>query len=179
MRLNQREQIYMQNIAREHPGPLADWLILVVQAQQMAGVNSTFELTDIAVPHVIQVTRPTSPVVVQAQQAHYSTKESRQARDDFLERIGYKAFPLIQRRAIRKFMGARVDEIRESDLLPSETTCWMGKHDPDEWKNEDEDNFLWLATGKWPSGVELKKWGCKDCAMALSKAHPEAKFSAN
>jgi hypothetical protein len=179
MRLNQREQIYMMDIARKHPGPLADWLVEVVQAQQMAGVNSTFELTDIPVPLTIQVNRSTSPVIEQAPAPNYSYRTGREAREAFLKSIGYQDLPLTQRRAIRKFMDATIDEIRESDLLPGEKTCWMGKHDPEEWGDEDEDHFLWIATGKWSSGIDLKKWGCQDCAVALSKAHPEAKFSAN
>jgi hypothetical protein len=175
MRLNQREQIYMLDIARLNPGPLADWLVQVVQAQQRSP-GATFELISIPVPNTM---RPVAAPIPPAATATYSSKDSRQAREKFLEDIGYKEFPLTQRRAIRKYMDSTITEIRESDLLPSDKTCWLGKHDPEEWQDETEDNFLWLAVGQWSSGVELKKWGCASCAEALSKSHPEAKFSAN
>jgi hypothetical protein len=166
MRLSQREQIVIQQAADNFPGPLADWLKEWVVRQQEVRPGGTFNLPVIPMQRPVTVTAPSE-----------LPETNRAEQEKFLDSIGYKDLPIIQRRAIRKFMGSVVNQIRQTDLLPSEPRCWMGNHDPDEWKNENEDNFLWQATGKWPSGIELKKWGCEECARALSKAHPEAELS--
>jgi hypothetical protein len=167
MRLNQREQIYMMEIARKNPSPLADWLAAVVNAQQEAGVNSSFDLSKIAVPGTDKARGPSQ-----------AFKDSREDREAFFVSIGYAEMDVVQRRAIRKLADSTIREINQSDLIPNDVNCWIGTHEVEEWKDTDEDHFLWQVLGQWTSGKELKKWGCEDCARAIAKAHPEADLNA-
>jgi hypothetical protein len=170
MRLNQKEQIHMMELARKNPGPLADWLARVVQKQQEVGVNATFDLTEIPVPVTESEER---------RGASQAFRDSKADREAFYETIGYKEMPIEQRRAIRKLADSVIREINESDLLPNELQCYIGNHEVDYWKNTDEDFFLWQVLGQWTSGKELKKWGCMECGLAIAKAHPEATVNRN
>lgn len=166
MRLSKDDQIILLQRAKEYPGPLAEWLEALVAAQRRVGTNGTFELENIPIAQ--------TPAMRVTKAKEY--REGRGDRDEFLERIGYKEMPIVQRRAVRKYMDSEVKIIQEADLIPRDTNCWIGDHKVEEWEDESIDHFLWQMLGTWASGKELKKWGCEECARAVAKAHPEAEF---
>lgn len=194
MRLSQREQIQLQKAAHDNPGSLADWLLGWVEAQQRVGVNGSFDINEVPIPvDLDRVVPPAHPTITPHSYQQGSipgvtvegirkvgtvtaTKEAREAAREkwrkILEEVDYPNLPKHQRKAINKFKQARITVVEETDRNPDTEVCWMGDHDMEDW--EGDDFYLWVVTGIWSSQKPIRKWGCKDCAMAIAKTHPEA-----
>lgn len=190
MRLSQREQIHLHYIVDEYPGPLAEWIKKWIAAQQEVGTGGTFDITQIPVPKPEIVPDPTEFTnAVENRIAHPSFKVhgtvtgttrptvlAKQAKEDFLADLGYSGWPKNQRKAVRRFLFSTISLIEETDRLPDSPECWAGNHDIPDW--EDLDCYLWVVTGKWETGNDLRKWACKECAEKIAATHPEAAVKA-
>jgi len=181
LRLPQREQILILDAANKNPGPLADWLIGWVTAQQKVGAGGAIEIWEIPIPKSgyppvqpvnLDAIAPPTPAPIAAG----STRQEILAkRKKMLDDMGYKDLPLAQRRAVRKYMSAEITAIEETDRMPDSETCWLGDHEMEGWDRDDF--YLWVVAGKWSSDKSLRKWGCQECAEAISKVHPEARIN--
>lgn len=190
MRLSQREQIRLQSAAHNNPGVLADWLLGWVAEQQRVGVNGSFDINDIPIPvdldRVVPPTHGQGSIpgtsvqsirkVGEVTAAKESREEARERWRKILEEVGYTKLPKPQRIAINKYKQAHIRVVEETDRMPDTAVCWMGDHDMDDW--EDMDFYLWVVAGTWASGKDIRKWGCKECAMAIAETHPEATVNA-
>jgi hypothetical protein len=174
----------LQKAASEHPGSLADWLLGWVEEQQRMGTSSTFDISEIPIPVDLDRVIPTlppapevfSPPQLTPAERVVAQREARVARkktqDELLEKVGYKELPLPQRKAIRKFLGAGIETVEETERLPDSEECWLGDHKMEGW--EDDDFYLWIVVGIWSGDKGFRKWGCAACAQAVLKTHPEA-----
>jgi len=175
MRLSQREQIILQKAARDNPGALADWLLGWVDKQQEVGVSGSFDIATVTLPqdidklfHAEAVTNPYGVGTVA--QEKKSRENQREEWRQILIKVGYKDLDKPQRKAINKFHYAIITAVEESDRLPDTAECWLGDHDMEGW--EADDFYLWVVVGKWASDKAIRKWGCKECAMAIADTHP-------
>jgi hypothetical protein len=173
MRLSQREQIVIQKAAYDNPGPLAEWLLGWVNKQQEVGVSGSFDITTIVLPQDLDRIAPpvTNPYGVgTVEQEKKSREAQREEWRQILAKVKYTELEKPQRKAINKFRYAIISAVEESDRLPDTRECWLGDHDMEGW--EADDYYLWVVVGKWVSDKVIRKWGCKECAMAIANTHP-------
>jgi hypothetical protein len=166
LRLGRAEQVAILAAVQRFPDDkhLGQWLKTWVEMQVDVGPNKGIDITEIPIVYYDE------PPLRNARGSAVSEKEQRTA---LLAEIGYTELAKNERSAIRKFLGSgTVTEIEETDRSPDNATCWLGTHEMEDW--EDLDCYLWLVRGTWNSGIAIRKWGCKSCALAIAKIAPEA-----
>jgi hypothetical protein len=174
LRLGRVEQVAILEAAMQFPQEtIGKWITAWVAAQQRAGTSGSIDISTIPIP-LLEESPLTqvdlTPVVDARVKVRQERDKERQETDERLKAAGITDKPKHVRKAMRKFTGAYLDEVKETERYPDTPECWLGDHDMD----ENEETVLWVVGGYWvKSERQFEKWGCGECAEAIRSVHSE------